>query len=1273
MAICDACEQTFSTKHAVRIHRITCASVLADWELVCNPQDLDQRTVSSKRARLDDELNKEKELTEPNQDAEWEDVPATYEDADVMSPPSPISQAPPNIFVPPPTRSGRVCKYPKKNVDFLPNSSTRIPHMPAPVPRIRPAPKRVAPREPTPEPAAPSFEPTVVVTLPNEFGMYREYPTFPEREIDDFEELDNLCNAPGLATSLPKESGSRLAKAMGISIDAALASNRFAPFLNATVFCLMHWFYGNSNLKSVQELDHLVKNVLLAEDFRVEHLKDFSAQRELARMDEATSSESHSSSHSQTEFQRDQGWINSTVKISLPCEQHQHASEDAAPVLEVPNVYHRSLVGTIKAALQDESAELWHFTPHRLFWKPSPSSSPERIVTKIYNSDAFYNEYINLRKQQNQQVHLGDAHEIAIVALMLWSDSTQLANFGNASLWPLYLLFGNQSKYVRAHPSSFSAHHIAYLPTLPKMLQDIYMKAYNGLTATAATITHLKRELMHAIWLILLDEEFMEAYEHGIIIKCADGITRRVFPRFFTYSADYPEKVLLATIRYLAKCVCPRCLIQKRWVSGLGTHVDGQRRSHIRLDTQQRRDRIEITRKWIYVHGRGVKSTRVEDILQDTSAVPTRNAFSIRLSKFGFNYHSMFVPDFLHEFELGVWKSFFTHMMRILVAAGGNCIQRLNWRYCKVATFGRNTIRRFHRNASDMTKLAARDFEDLLQCSIPVFEGLLPPAHDKVLQDILFTLCEWHALAKLRMHTDSTLTGLEATTRRLGKELRSFVSKICPQYSTKELPKETAARARRAANNAKKGKPAATGSLDAKTSKMLNLFTYKLHSLGDYVKTIWLFGPTEGYSTQRGKLEHRRVKRFFVRTNKGCKFEHQISRHEHREHLLRSIAARVLKLEEKESRENLGAKEPQSSARSSKKHSRPSKKISYVKPPHIVATFESESLPPLSPSEHHQMSTSKRYKLYIYEFMNNYCDDAAVTEDFVSRLEDHFLARVLERAQINILGDRIYMHKVLRVNYTTYDIRREQDSINPRNHCNIMTLSRDSEADTDHPYSYARVLGVFDADVQYNGGKTQRLEFLWVRWFEVDHRFRAGWAARRLDRLKFIHSDSPDAFGFLDPSDVLRASHIIPSFNSGMTDSLLPPSIARRAYWEDDDYPDHDWNFYYVNRFVDRDMFVRYLGYGIGHKSTNHYTQHMRPAYFGLYTNLDEELGIDEAHPDLPLTAEQEAEMEASEPEDDIESEEEDEEDANDNGFVGEDGEEPWDIDDTEAVGFADF
>jgi hypothetical protein len=40
----------------------------------------------------------------------------------------------------------------------------------------------------------------------------------------------------------------------------------------------------------------------------------------------------------------------------------------------------------------------------------------------------------------------------------------------------------------------------------------------------------------------------------------------------------------------------------------------------------------------------------------------------------------MLVQDLLHEFELGVWKATFTYVMRILVANGGDGIQKFNKR-----------------------------------------------------------------------------------------------------------------------------------------------------------------------------------------------------------------------------------------------------------------------------------------------------------------------------------------------------------------------------------------------------------------------------------------------------------------------------------------------------------------------------------------------------------------------------------------------------------------
>lgn len=72
-------------------------------------------------------------------------------------------------------------------------------------------------------------------------------------------------------------------------------------------------------------------------------------------------------------------------------------------------------------------------------------------------------------------------------------------------------------------------------------IQDFYREKF-GNPATASVLRHLRRELMQAIWLLLLDEKLVDAYLHGAIEECPDGVLRRFFPRFFVYSCDYPEK-----------------------------------------------------------------------------------------------------------------------------------------------------------------------------------------------------------------------------------------------------------------------------------------------------------------------------------------------------------------------------------------------------------------------------------------------------------------------------------------------------------------------------------------------------------------------------------------------------------------------------------------------------------------------------------------------------------------------------------------------------------
>jgi len=257
---------------------------------------------------------------------------------------------------------------------------------------------------------------------------------------------------------------------------------------------------------------------------------------------------------------------------------------------------------------------------------------------------------------------------------------------------------------------------------------------------------------------------------------------------------------------------------------------------------------------------------------------------------------------------------------------------------------------------------------------------------------------------------------------------------------------------------------------------------------------------------------------------------------------------------------------------------------------------ESDALPTTSPDVHHHISNSVRQRENIYKWVHHHeeQDDQAInvlyfkfyavpmmlkrnTQDFIPNLKDHILARILgraydgdevsfsddERDSIQICDNYFYRHKVLRVNYTSYDLRRCQDSINPRTHPDIMLLSHDDEP---HPYWYARVIGIFHVNVFHKGPNStspdkKRVDFLWIRWFGRDLNYRAGWKARRLHRVGFLDAERPGAFGFLDPAVVIRGVHMIPSYAHGTTEEYLSPprSVARLPLDEVS-----DWQYYYV-------------------------------------------------------------------------------------------------------------
>lgn len=133
------------------------------------------------------------------------------------------------------------------------------------------------------------------------------------------------------------------------------------------------------------------------------------------------------------------------------------------------------------------------------------------------------------------------------------------------------------------------------------------------------------------------------------------------------------------------------------------------------------------------------------------------------------------------------------------------------------------------------------------QCALPVLDGLLPAPHNDAILDLVFVMGCWHAYAKLRLHTELTLTSFDQLTADLGVLLRHFALVTSPAFNTMELPRESAARLRRTANNPA-ARPSGSGGARAKS---FNLTTYKIHALGDYPQTIRERGTTDNYTSQR--------------------------------------------------------------------------------------------------------------------------------------------------------------------------------------------------------------------------------------------------------------------------------------------------------------------------------------------------------------------------------------------------------------------------------------
>ncbi|KIJ53889.1 hypothetical protein M422DRAFT_242156 [Sphaerobolus stellatus SS14] len=980
-------------------------------------------------------------------------------------------------------------------------------------------------------------------TLPNKFGVYRKYEYLPTHRADIVVVDEEIS--------------------LGIDqIHAPVTPNdvgpSYFPFPNESSYKLSEYYYRpGTGGRSAMDFNELCR-VVGDPSFIPSDVYRFSAHKR----DNILESFTYDEDDAGNEILPVGGWQrNIQVPIQIP-EGKENWTSDNGQTYYVPGLHHKSITEIVR--IWFETKENLHYTPFELWWKQGPDTSPIRIYADISSSDALKAAHKEINTDPAFDVP-GCSLERVVGAVMISSDATHLAQFGSASLWPIYAYPGNLDSTFRMSPHTNSDEHWAYIPSLPAEVRD-FVYQLSGQACSKELFTHCKRELVQSIWRLLLDDDFRKAYKEGIVVKCADGVMRRVYIRLITYSADYPEKMLMLSLRDKGKCVCPRCLIPQEQIRDMGMVRDRLRRIKLkRKDSHDTQHDVTNARSKLYGHqGMKITSKPVDSNLQQTSRVPTINAFSEILPLEYFNKYEIFVVDLLHEFELGVWKGILVHLIRILTKIGLGQLNEFDRRFRQIPTYGRDTIRNFANKVSDLKKLAARDFEDILQCCLPVFEGLFLEPHETIIHTLLMTLAEWHALAKLRMHTETTLQRLEAMTTKLGQSVRKFASVTCPAFDTEELGREFEARKRRIKGQDNHDTSTEISKLKVK-KKSYNFETPKFHFLGDYTPTIRWVGTTPGYSTQMGERSHKKAKQRYAWVSKATPAL-GMTRLDQRETNMRNIRHNFLKSQ---------SKQPEASE---------------------FPEGEEEALPHNDPKARYVISSSRKYPMNIGHWLHENQEDIA-TENFYDDMKTHLYGRLTniaaeddevhitqaQRDKVLILRRVLYKHQTCRINFTTYDMQRSQDSINPStSHRDIMLHARDDHSSSRyHPYWYARVIGIFHCLARLREQPDfQEIHFLWIRWLgRSDTKVRSAVNPNFLDQVGFVTvEDETDMFGFVDPANVIRACHLIPAFHYAESDLLKPGSVGRNLKDRDTDYL-----HYYVNRFVDRDMYMRYLGGGIGH------------------------------------------------------------------------------------------
>lgn len=284
-------------------------------------------------------------------------------------------------------------------------------------------------------------EPIPYQTLSDSFGQFRIYDTKPTSIPDTAGDLADACDIR-VASNPQNPTVSRC------------VPDIIAPCPNVSAFRLQYWHWNQGDKKSKGARESLVRDVISAPDFvpsDVTGLDWDSMDRSLASntLDKST------------------GWDDKSLPLKIPPRNPaavtEFKSNPERGTVHVPGFKHRSLVSAVTHAFSNNDVSSFHYVPYTSKCKDPLTSKIYPTYGEVYESQRMRDAY-----EAVQKVKLDEPcpHPRCPAMIMVFSDATQLANFGRATAWPIRVAFGNQSKYERCKARSRNHYEVGFIPSV---------------------------------------------------------------------------------------------------------------------------------------------------------------------------------------------------------------------------------------------------------------------------------------------------------------------------------------------------------------------------------------------------------------------------------------------------------------------------------------------------------------------------------------------------------------------------------------------------------------------------------------------------------------------------------------------------------------------------------------------------------------------------------------------------------------------------------------